>query len=111
MKKDFDGRFIIRQALRVVLTVQIGAYGLMYELNDLPQNKAVNIMLSLTLWAIFLVALWFIYLVPEPPKEDADMEKVEKDRKNGFMMTIAATVAAVAIFIMQVITGRLIPFA
>lgn len=111
MKKKFNWRDIISEVLRITMIVQLGTYGLMHQLNELPQNKTINIMLGLTALAVFLVGLWFPYLIPNSPKEDDDMEKLEKDRKIGFAIIIVATVAAVAIFIMQVITGSLIPFA
>lgn len=111
MKKKFNWRDIISEVLRITMIVQLGTYGLMHQLNELPQNKTINIMLGLTALAVFLVGLWFPYLIPNSPKEDDDMEKLGKDRKIGFAIIIVATVAAVAIFIMQVITGSLIPFA
>lgn len=110
MKKKFNWRDIISEVLRITMIVQLGTYGLMHQLNELPQNKTINIMLGLTALAVFLVGLWFPYLIPNSPKEDDDMEKLGKDRKIGFAIIIVATVAAVAIFIMQVITGSLIPF-
>ena len=58
-----------------------GAYTLMQRLNELPQDKTINIMLSLTLWAFGLVGLWFDFLVPEPVAPEADKEKVEKTGK------------------------------
>lgn len=64
--------------------MQAGAYTLMQRLNELPQDKTINIMLCLTLWAFGLVGLWFDFLVPEPVAPEADKEKVEKDRKTAF---------------------------
>lgn len=65
-KKERTGRQIIRETLRITWLVQAGAYTLMQRLNELPQDKTINIMLSLTLWAFGLVGLWFDFLVPEP---------------------------------------------
>lgn len=81
------------------------------RLNELPQDKTINIMLSLTLWAFGLVGLWFDFLVPEPVAPEADKEKVEKDRKTAFALGVAGTAAILVIFVMQVITGSIIPFA
>lgn len=111
MRKDLNGRLIIREALHVTVLVQIGSYGLMYRINQLPQDKAVNIMLSLTLWAICLIDLWFVLLVPDPPNQESDVEKIVKDRKNGFVLGVAGTVVILVIFLMQIITGSIIPFA
>lgn len=107
-KKERTGRQIIRETLRITWLVQAGAYTLMQRLNELPQDKTINIMLSLTLWAFGLVGLWFDFLVPEPV---ADKEKVEKDRKTAFALGVAGTAAILVIFVMQVITGSIIPFA
>ena len=81
------------------------------RLNELPQDKTINIMLSLTLWAFGLVGLWFDFLVPEPVAPEADKEKVEKDRKTAFALGAVGTAAILVIFVMQVITGSIIPFA
>ena len=97
-KKERTGRQIIRETLRITWLVQAGAYTLMQRLNELPQDKTINIMLSLTLWAFGLVGLWLDFLVPEPVAPEADKEKVEKD-------------AILVFFVMQVITGSIIPFA
>ena len=94
-KKERTGRQIIRETLRITWLVQAGAYTLMQRLNELPQDKTINIMLSLTLWAFGLVGLWFDFLVPEPVAPEADKEKA----------------AILVIFVMQVITGSIIPFA
>lgn len=56
MKKDINGRQVVREALRITTLVQMGAYILMYQLGQLPENKAVNILLSLALWAICTLA-------------------------------------------------------
>lgn len=106
-KKERTGRQIIRETLRITWLAQAGAYTLMQRLNELPQDKTINIMLSLTLWAFGLVGLWFDFLVPEP----ADKEKAEKDRKTAFALGVAGTAAILVIFVMQVITGSIIPFA
>lgn len=110
-KKERTGRQIIRETLRITWLVQAGAYTLMQRLNELPQDKTINIMLSLTLWAFGLVGLWFDFLVPEPVALEADKEKVEKDRKTAFALGVAGTAAILVIFVMQVITGSIIPFA
>ena len=78
-KKERTGRQIIRETLRIAWLVQAGAYTLMQRLNELPQDKTINIMLSLTLWA--------------------------------FALGVAGTAAILVIFVMQVITGSIIPFA
>lgn len=44
MKKDINGRQVVREALRITTLVQMGAYILMYQLGQLPENKAVNIL-------------------------------------------------------------------
>ena len=62
-KKERTGRQIIRETLRIAWLVQAGAYTLMQRLNELPQDKTINIMLSLTLWAFGLVGR-----NPLPPK-------------------------------------------
>ena len=72
MKKKFNWRDIISEVLRITMIVQLGTYGLMHQLNELPQNKTINIMLGLTALAVFLVGLWFPYLIPNSPKEDDD---------------------------------------
>ena len=64
MKKDINGRQVVREALRITTLVQMGAYILMYQLGQLPENKAVNILLSLALWAICTLDLWFVILLP-----------------------------------------------
>lgn len=110
-KKERTGRQIIRETLRIAWLVQAGAYTLMQRLNELPQDKTINIMLSLTLWAFGLVGLWFDFLVPEPVAPEADKEKAEKDRKTAFALGVAGTAAILVIFVMQVITGSIIPFA
>ena len=123
-KKERTGRQIIRETLRITWLVQAGAYTLMQRLNELPQDKTINIMLltrrwmksmnimlSLTLWAFGLVGLWFDFLVPEPVAPEADKEKVEKDRKTAFALGVVGTAAILVIFVMQVITGSIIPFA
>ena len=104
-KKERTGRQIIRETLRIAWLVQAGAYTLMQRLNELPQDKTINIMLSLT------VGLWFDFLVPEPVAPEADKEKVEKDRKTAFALGVVGTAAILVIFVMQVITGSIIPFA
>ena len=109
-KKERTGRQIIRETLRITWLVQAGAYTLMQRLNELPQDKTIKIMLSLTLWAFGLVGLWFDFLVPEPVAPEADKEKVEKDRKTAFALGVAGTAAILVIFVMQVITGSIIPF-
>ena len=76
----------------------------------MPQDKAINIMLSLTLWAFCLVGLWFDFLVPEPIAPEADKEKGEKDRKTAFALGVAGTAAILVIFVMQVIAGSIFPF-
>ena len=103
-KKERTGRQIIRETLRIAWLVQAGAYTLMQRLNELPQDKTINIMLG-------LVGLWFDFLVPEPVAPEADKEKVEKDRKTAFALGVAGTAAILVIFVMQVITGSIIPFA
>ena len=109
-KKERTGRQIIRETLRIAGLVQVGAYTLMQGLNELPQDKTINIMLSLTLWAFLLVGIWFDFLVPEPIAPEADKEKVEKGRKTAFALGVAGTVAILVIFVMQVITGSIFPF-
>ena len=110
-KKEKTGRQIISETLRIAWLVQGGAYALMSKQGQLPQDKAINIMLSLALWAFLLVWIWFDFLVPEPIAPEADKEKVEKDRKTAFALVVACTVAILVIFVMQVITGSIIPFA
>lgn len=83
----------------------------MQRLNELPQDKTINIMLSLTLWAFGLVGLWFDFLVPEPIAPEADKEKAEKDRKTAFALGAVGTAAILVFFVMQVITGSIFPFA
>ena len=41
----------------------------------------------------------------------ADKEKVEKDRKTAFALGVVGTAAILVIFVMQVITGSIVPFA
>ena len=79
MKKDINGRQVVREALRITTLVQMGAYILMYQLGQLPENKAVNILLSLALWAICTLDLWFVILLPDPIDSCADKENAEKD--------------------------------
>ena len=57
------------------------------------------------------MGLWFDFLVPEPVAPEADKEKVEKDRKTAFALGVVGTAAILVIFVMQVITGSIIPFA
>ena len=45
-KKERTGRQIIRETLRITWLAQAGAYTLMQRLNELPQDKTINIMLS-----------------------------------------------------------------
>ena len=74
MKKDINGRQVVREALRITTLVQMGAYILMYQLGQLPENKAVNILLSLALWAICTLDLWFVILLPDPIDSCADKD-------------------------------------
>lgn len=45
-KKERTGRQIIRETLRITWLAQAGAYTLMQRLNELPQDKTINIMLN-----------------------------------------------------------------
>lgn len=111
MKKDINGRQVVREALRITTLVQMGAYILMYQLGQLPENKAVNILLSLALWAICTLDLWFVILLPDSIDSCADKENAEKDRKSGLVLCVLGTIGIFAVFVMQIISGSIIPFA
>lgn len=111
MKKDINGQQVVREALRITTLVQMGAYILMYQLGQLPENKAVNILLSLALWAICTLDLWFVILLPDPIDSCADKENAEKDRKSGLVLCVLGTIGIFAVFVMQIISGSIIPFA
>lgn len=83
-KREPDDRSSARRC-EITWLAQAGAYTLMQRLNELPQDKTINIMLSLTLWAFGLVGLWFDFLVPEPIAPEADKEKAGKGPENGHL--------------------------
>ena len=109
-KKEKTGRQIISETLRIAWLVQGGAYALMSKQGQLPQDKTINIMLSLALWAFFLARIWFDLLVPAPIEPEADQGKTDKDRKVALTLAVIVTAVVLVVFVMQVITGSIIPF-
>lgn len=65
-KKEKTGRQIISETLRIAWLVQGGAYALMSKQGQLPQDKTINIMLSLALWAFFWRGYGLIFWCQRP---------------------------------------------